>query len=182
MQEFAKWSTFYSVAGSAAATLIGLQFVVITLLADDPPPDVANTGSAFASPTIFHFGAVLLLALLMHMPWSTVTPAAALWAILGCVGMAYSAVVLRRMRKLTAYKPVLEDWIYYGGLPLVAYAVLAASSLFGTSSTHTALIAVGAAVLLLLFNAIHNAWDNVAYYVFVSKAKRSADRHSGEIT
>jgi hypothetical protein len=32
-----------------------------------------------------------------------------------------------------------------------------------------ALFGVGAAALLLLFTGIHNAWDTVAYYVFVQK-------------
>jgi VIT1/CCC1 family predicted Fe2+/Mn2+ transporter len=32
-----------------------------------------------------------------------------------------------------------------------------------------ALFAIGAAVLLLLFVGIHNAWDAVTYHVFVSK-------------
>jgi len=36
MAEFAEWESFYVIVGGAAGALIGLQFVVITLLADRP--------------------------------------------------------------------------------------------------------------------------------------------------
>jgi len=37
-----------------------------------------------------------------------------------------------------------------------------------------ALFGVGAAALLLLFTGIHNAWDAVAYHVFVGKRDTNA--------
>ena len=60
MSELAQWESFYVIIASAAGTLIGLQFVVLTLLADRPPTLAA--GAAFATPNIVHFGAVLLLS------------------------------------------------------------------------------------------------------------------------
>ncbi len=57
------WENFYVIVGSSAGALIGLQFVVITLIADMPiGHGAAQAGDAFATPTIVHFGAVLLLA------------------------------------------------------------------------------------------------------------------------
>jgi hypothetical protein len=32
MSELAKWNTFYAIVGSAAGTLIGLQFVMMSLI------------------------------------------------------------------------------------------------------------------------------------------------------
>jgi hypothetical protein len=56
------WENFYVIVGSSAGAPIGLQFVVITLIADRPiAPGQAQAGSAFATPTIVHFGTVLLL-------------------------------------------------------------------------------------------------------------------------
>ncbi|PYR18792.1 MAG: hypothetical protein DMF98_25350 [Acidobacteria bacterium] len=37
MSEFAEWDSFYVIVGSAAGALIGLQFVVLTLIAERPP-------------------------------------------------------------------------------------------------------------------------------------------------
>jgi len=36
MSEFGKWDSFYVIAGSAAGALIGLQFVVMALIAVRP--------------------------------------------------------------------------------------------------------------------------------------------------
>lgn len=36
MPELAKWDSFYVIVGSAAGALIGLQFVVMTLIANEP--------------------------------------------------------------------------------------------------------------------------------------------------
>ena len=64
MSELAKWDSFYVVVGSAAGALIGLQFVVATLIAERPALRVAEAGAAFATPTIVHFGTALLLTAL----------------------------------------------------------------------------------------------------------------------
>ena len=69
MPEFAAgWDSFYVIVGAAAGALIGLQFVVITLIAENPPKDVVNASAAFATPTIVHFSVSLLLCALMRVP------------------------------------------------------------------------------------------------------------------
>jgi hypothetical protein len=115
MSEIAKWHSFYVIVGSAAGALIGLQFVVITLIADNSPVGAAEAGAAFSSPTIAHFGAALFLSALLHAPWQTIAVAAALWGVLGFGGVAFSVIVARRMRKQAAYEPVFEDWLFYVG-------------------------------------------------------------------
>ena len=57
--------------------------------------------------------------------------------------------------------------MFHGLLPFLAYLALAASAVAARWHPRESLIAVGAAVLLLLFTAIHNAWDAVTYHVFV---------------
>jgi hypothetical protein len=169
MPEFAEWESFYVIVGSGAAALIGLQFIVVTLIAENPPPRAAEGGGAFATPTIVHFGAALFLAAVLRAPWQSITTIAAIWGFVGLSGMAYAVIVARRMRVQAAYKPDLDDWIFYCVLPLVAYAMLVLSALAAASHTHEALFGVGAAALLLLFIGIHNAWDSVAYLVYVKK-------------
>jgi len=63
---------------------------------------------------------------------------------------------------------VLEDWVFYVLLPLATYVILTISAFFAFSHAHEALFGVGAAVLLLLFIGIQNAWGNVAYHVLVN--------------
>jgi hypothetical protein len=176
MSELAKWDNFYVIVGSAAGALIGLQFVVLTLIAERPPVGAAEAGAAFGSPTIVHFGTVLFLSALLHAPWQTIGIAAALWGLLGFGGVAYAVIVVRRMRKQAAYDPIFEDWLFHVVLPLAAYAILALSSFAALSHLREALFGVGGAALLLLFIGIHNAWGGVAYHVFVHRAEAKTER------
>ena len=161
------WENFYVIMGSAAGALIGLQFVVMTLIADRVAgAGHAEAGGAFATPTVVHFGAVLLLSGIVSAPWPGVSSAATVWGLMGAVGMVYEIIVVRRMRLQKMYKPELEDWLFHGWLPFVAYTILAGSSYAIRSSAPIAMFGVGAAALLLLFIGIHNAWDAVTYHIF----------------
>jgi hypothetical protein len=71
------------------------------------------------------------------------------------------------MRVQAAYQPEFEDWLFHVLLPFAAYLTLAVSAYAARSHLREALFGVGAAVLLLLFIGIHNAWDAVMYHVFV---------------
>lgn len=176
MPELAKWDNFYVIVGSAAGALIGLQFVVLTLIADKPPVGAEEAGAAFGSPTIVHFSVALLISALLHAPWQTITLAAECWGIVGFGGLAYTAIVIGRMLRQPVYKPQFEDWLFHSALPFIAYAMLAISAFAAPSHTHDALFGVGGGVLLLLFIGIHNAWDNVAYHVLVNIASAHRDR------
>jgi hypothetical protein len=170
MSQLSEWQNFYIIVGSSAGALIGLQFVVITLI-DRAAQPVAEAGAAFATPSVVHFGAVLLLSAIVNVPWNAITAPAVLWGLGGIIGIVYSAVVARRMRKQTAYRPVFEDWLFHALLPLAAYAALAVSALFARSNPAGALLIVGASSLLLLFIGIHNAWDSATYNIFSRERK-----------
>jgi hypothetical protein len=71
MSELAAWDSFYMIVGSVGA-LIGLQFVVMTFIAERPPIRSAEAGAAFATPTIIHFSAAFLLSALLRAPWPTI--------------------------------------------------------------------------------------------------------------
>jgi hypothetical protein len=169
MTELTAWDNFYVIVGTAAGALIGLQFVVATLIAGRPSLRVAEAGAAFATPTINHFGAALLLSAILCAPWRTIVLPAVLWGFMGLSGVAYTAIVARRMRRQTVYQPEFEDWLFHVVLPLAAYAILALSSCAAPGHTRQTLFAVGAAALILLFVGIHNAWDSIAYHVFVNR-------------
>lgn len=166
MSELAAWDSFYVIVGSAAGALIGLQFVVVTLIADRPRLRVAEAGDAFATPTIVHLGAALLLSAVLRAPWQTIFPAAVLWGLVGLAGAPYALLVGRRMCRQAVYRPEFEDWLFHLLLPLAAYAVLALSALAAPFKGREVLFGVGASALLLLFIGIHNTWDGVTYHVF----------------
>lgn len=169
MPGFDEWESFYVIIGAAAGALVGLQFVVMTLLADKPP--AADAGAAYATPQIVHFSAVLLISALLRAPWHSLAPAAVLWGLTGLGGFGYELVVIRRMRRTGTYEPGFEDWFFHVGLPLSAYALVAASSATAVSRSEESLFAVAAAMLMLLFAGIHNAWDAVTWHLLLRRGK-----------
>lgn len=172
MAELAEWDSFYVIMGSAAGALIGLQFVVMTLIAGSPALPGPETGAAFGAPTIVHFGAVLFLAAALRMPWPGVVSVTLLLQLAGLGGLIYALIVARRMRRQTAYSPDFEDWSFHFLLPLTAYALILVSAFAVMSYPRAALFGVGGATLLLLYVGIHNSWDSVAYQVFVRRRER----------
>jgi hypothetical protein len=177
MTALAGWENFYVIVGSSAGALIGLQFVVITLIASRPiTRGEAQAGNTFSTPSVVHFAVVLLLSAVVSAPWDGIGIVANLWGGVGLIGIVYAVVVARRMRAQTAYRPVFEDWLFHVLLPFTAYAMLLGSALAARPLLRPALFTVGAAALLLLFAGIHNAWDAVTYHVFV----RSQGQQKGE--
>ena len=169
MTELAGWENFFVIVGSSAGALIGLQFVVIALVAALPvTPGQEQAGGAYATPTIVHFGTVLLLSAALSAPWHDIHGASLLWGLVGLCGLVYTIIVARRLR-VTAYRPVFEDWLFHALLPFAAYAMLAASDCLVRANAHVAMFGVAVAALVLLFSGIHNAWDAVTYHVFVKK-------------
>lgn len=182
MTELSGWQNFYVIVGSSAGALIGLQFVVMALVANMPLTGAdAQASNAFATPNVVHFGVVLFLSAIASAPWDGVGTVAVVWGLVGVLGIAYIAVVARRMRLQTAYQAVFEDRLFHIWLPFTAYALLTAAACGAWSHPRPALFVVGAAVLLLLLIGIHNAWDTVAYQVFVMRhEKKSAEREQKE--
>jgi hypothetical protein len=166
MSEFDRWDSFYVILGSAAGALIGLQFVVTTLIAERPPLRAEEAGAAFATPTIVYFCTTLLLSALQRVPWPVISLAAALWGLIGLGGVAYAVIVGRRLRAQTVYRPQFEDWLFHLLLPLGAYALLTLSAFSASSYPREALFGVATVALTMLFIGIHNTWDSLVYHVF----------------
>ena len=164
------WQNFYVIVGSSAGALIGLQFVVMTLIANMPiARSDAQAGDVFTTPTVVHFGAVLLLSVVASVPWDGIAAVAVLCGLLGLSGVVYVVLVARRLRLQTTYRAVFEDRLCHVLLPFTAYGILVASAIAASSHPRPALFLVGTAALLLLFIGIHNAWDVIRYHVFVKR-------------
>jgi hypothetical protein len=161
------WESFYVIVGSSAGALTGLQFVVIAIVFDSPARATMPEIDAFATPTIVHFGVVLLVSAIISAPWRELDGAAIALLICGVAGIVYTLIVVRRARRTTLYSPVMEDWIFHCILPLVGYVLLAVSAAVLPLYHLPALFGIGAVSLLLLFIGIHNAWDTVTYVAVV---------------
>ncbi|HZQ42940.1 MAG TPA: hypothetical protein VFA99_06790 [Acidobacteriaceae bacterium] len=170
------WQNFYVIVGSAAGALIGLQFVVMALMANMPVMENESQAvSAFSTPSVVNFGVVLALAAVEVMPWRRLMPVSILWAVSGILGIIYTAITARRFQTQSqtqsAYTPVLVDWVYRIILPFLGYSCLGAAALVARSHPTGALFEVAAVILLLLFIGIHDAWDNATFLVFYKRGQ-----------
>jgi hypothetical protein len=161
----AAWVGFYEIVGSCGAALIGVQFVVIALLASRRTLAVADAIHAFSTPTVVHLSAALLVAAIMSAPWPSLMPASAALTLTGVGGLLYGVIVIRRARRQTIYVPVWQDWLWYALAPCALYAALALAGLLLRTMTQLAPFAVAGVALGLLLLGIHNAWDTVTHLV-----------------
>ena len=170
------WGPFFTMTATAGATLIGLMFVVVTLVTRaQRSGDGSNAGiSAFSTPTVIHFGAVLLLSGILIAPWPRIAGAFALVTLLGLAGFVHMVRVAALARRLTAYDPDAEDWTWYTVLPFIAYGGVLAGGMTMPLDPPIALWILGAAVMLLIFIGIRNSWD-VVTYIALNRAQPDTD-------
>jgi hypothetical protein len=60
-----RWENYYVIVGSAAAALIGIQFVVITLIGSLQKRTSAESIRAFGTPTVVHLATALVISAVM---------------------------------------------------------------------------------------------------------------------
>jgi hypothetical protein len=157
-----EWQNFYVIVGSAAGALTGLQFVVITLIAQARAARSMREIRAFGTPTVVHFCTALLLSALMTAPWRTLEIFAACLAAGGISGIVYFARVLWHARA-SEYSPDVEDWFWYVAFPFAAHAcLLITAALFFWKLPYAAAVLAANSVFFILLG-VHNAWDTVTY-------------------
>jgi hypothetical protein len=161
----AEWESFYVIVGSSGAALVGIQFVVMTLIASRRQRPTAESVNAFGTPTVVHLVAALLVSALMSAPWRSLFPASIALLTCGIGGIVYASVVIRRARRQTYYKPVWQDWLWYALLPCGVYVALALGAALLRTTTQLAFFVIAAAALGLLLIGIHNAWDTVTHII-----------------
>src|SRR5260370_13884256 len=118
------WQTFYTIIGSAAATLTGLMFVVITLIAGVRQRRSSESVGAFGTPTVVHFCLALLVPAILSAPWQALSHACLLLGLCGLGGVIYVVIVLRRSLRQTEHQPVLEARRGHSKFPAVTHPPL----------------------------------------------------------
>ncbi|HET9110009.1 MAG TPA: hypothetical protein VFN78_04195 [Ktedonobacterales bacterium] len=163
MSPLSGWENFYVIVGSSAGALTGLTFVAITLVGEAQRGGAGRAIPAFTTPTVVQFGLALLLAATLSAPWPDLMPLSALLVLIGLGMLAYGAIIVRRIRRQESYDPVAEDWLWYGVVPLVATVALLVAAVLLVSDPTLALYIIAGVMLVLMFNALHNAWDLVTW-------------------
>jgi len=155
----AEWHEFYALLGTAAAALVALLFVAVSIGASvlTPEPESRKNTSTFMSPVVFHYANVLFLSLIALIPTQTWESFGLVIGVASIGSVIYSIVIAVRVHG----NPIsdLPDRLCYGAIPALCYAtgLVVALLLFEEKPASLDLLA-GAALLLLVIN-IRNAWD-----------------------
>ena len=116
---------------------------------------------------------------MLSAPWRRSPRRRSCSASSGLGGLLYAAIVIRRARRQTGYKPVFEDWLWHAILPVVAYGAIVGGAVAMLARHADALFAIAAATLLLVFIGIHNAWDTVTWHHARAKAEEAGRAERG---
>jgi len=152
-----RWANFLVITSTAAATSIGLLFVLITLAVEKRPGEVAKI-RLYLTPTVVMFGSVLGLAALLTFPNQSRGSAMACVVVVGALGVVYSVSLLmqrggKRERFIEA-----SDIVPYVACPAAAYGLLAYGGVVLGEAAQRGLTIAAAGMLALLGLALRNAW------------------------
>ncbi len=157
---FQGWSNFFTMAGSAGATLLGLLFVVVTLGNNLPASRKLDIAHASMTPALYSFGGVLVQSMLVLVPWQTNWHSGIALGTLGLGGLVYrvNAVRVRNSLHLAALqRPV--DRIFHNVFPVGASVVLIFGSVGLVEEWAIAPFAVALSSTLLLVSGIYRSWS-----------------------
>jgi hypothetical protein len=175
------WENFYVIAGSSAAGLTGLTFVVIALASEASMVRLSGL-RAFITPIVIHFGSVLWIASVLSIPGHTALSLAISLIATGMTLTIYGIVTIYRMyanRKL--YAPALQDWIWNATLPSLCCLSLLAAGVMVLNYAVPALYLVGVVTLAMLFIGVHNAWD-LAVWITAERPGKQREHEARDAT
>jgi len=144
---------YWELTGTAAVTLLGLLFVVITLGAERRKRGDEVLLPIFLTPTIVHLGVVFLMALVGLSPErdSLVLP----FGLVGLAGLVYSLTITRNAIRA---KVEIDALVYHGVIPTLCYAGIVVAAWPGAVSLKQAILVLRIDSALLLVVGMRNAW------------------------
>jgi hypothetical protein len=159
---FEGWGEFYLLAGSAAAVLIGLIFVVVTLMQNRSRSSVMAGSRLYMGPVLLDISFVLVLSAAALVPgisaacFALVAAAVALWALVRGVMSILGIAALKEEVHWT-------DLWFYGVAPTALALMLGTVAFAFWSELAWAQNGLAAAIVALLLLAVRNEWDLVTW-------------------
>jgi hypothetical protein len=154
------WDNFFILAGSAAATLMGLLFVAVTVGGTGfSTSSLVHGTRGFLTPALVHFGTVLLQALVVLVPWPSSWPMGVIFSLGGLTELAYQTTVVVKRHKVGLVLPDWHDWLPYVGVPALGSTSLVIGAVGLITEKSFAPYAIAGATTLLLVAGVYSAWD-----------------------
>lgn len=154
------WREFYSLLGTASATLVALLFVTASIATGVFTPGRRAPLRVFLSATIVHFSSILAASLIILAPIQSRILLGPLVLACGIFGLAYSLLTwCDTVRDGLSASIDLEDRTWYVLLPIACYLFEIGSGGLMPWRTHDGCVGLAVAMSMLLVIGIHNAWD-----------------------
>ena len=160
---FQGWENFYYLTGAAAAGLIGLLFVAVSLTNNFNAEKAERGQRLFMTPTVMQLAIAFLISALALAP--KLPPEAHRW-IMGAVagwGLIYTAL---GARQLAGEKDATAHWTdvwFYGFVPVGVYLALEFVIVDWLLPQDLACRLLALSLLALLMLSVRNAWDLVTW-------------------
>jgi hypothetical protein len=163
-QPLHNWQNFYLLVGGAAATLVGLMFVAISLGTRLITERSLPALRLWVHPTLIHFIYVLVIATIIMVPTLTRIPLGILLVFAGLVSFGNALRMVPYMRKQQREQEAdRSDWVWYLIVPSISYLLFVGTGIGLLLGDNRALNGLAFAIILLLVNGIRNAWDMVVW-------------------
>lgn len=162
---FQRWHDFYLLVGGAAATLVGLLFVAISLGSRLITKQSVPALRVFVSPTLIHFIYVLVIATVVVIPTLTRAPLGILLVLVGLLSFGRALSTLPFMRQQHREQVIdKHDWVWHLIAPSVSYLLFVGAGIGLLLGVTQAFNGLAFASILLLVSGIRNAWDMVMWF------------------
>jgi hypothetical protein len=149
------WSTFAEVCGTAAASLIGLLFVAVSIRIDliAPSQELRNR----AAQTLSLFGTVLIIAILIAVPGQSKRILGAELIVLAIIAAAGLIILERRAKTHTSNLSMTRILAITAPSMMVSITLLV-SGVVLASGAHDGLYVLIIPILVALISGVASAW------------------------
>ena len=154
------WQNFYMLTGAAAATLIGLLFVAISISVGTNLgiQQARNSLRTFVSPILVYYSQVFLISCLAVMPLQSINILGGVVMVLGGLNFFLALKVCWRILVLHREEMDIGHWIWHFLLPLIAGILLICTAIGFFSGAQLSAPGLAVTDLLCLTIGLRNTW------------------------
>src|SRR4249919_3626221 len=159
---FEHWHDFYLMVGSAAAVLIGLIFVVISLMQNRSRSSVLSGSRLYMGPIVLGVSFVLALSAAALTPGLTPEAFAAIAGIIALWGLVRGVMSIAGIYRVRHEVHWTDLW-FYGVVPSALYVALGLVAFAFWKGAPWAETGIAAVITIELLLAIRNEWDLITW-------------------
>ncbi|HEU0000054.1 MAG TPA: hypothetical protein VFQ36_04100 [Ktedonobacteraceae bacterium] len=154
------WQNFYMLTGAAAATLIGLLFVAISISVGTnlSIKQARNSLRTFVNPILVYYSQVFIISCLAIMPLQSINILGGVVVVLGGLNIFLALKICWRILVLHRDEMELGHWIWHFFLPLITSILYVCTAIGFFNGAQLAAPGLSVADLLCLAIGLRNTW------------------------